>query len=68
MNPNKQYRLLKDLPDADAGTIFEYTEDGYYTSLITGEDGICGKWPPHYVHCNDKWFQQIKVEKNFRLG
>lgn len=59
---NKKYpphRLNKDLPDAKAGTIFEYTEDGYYTALIAGEDGICGKWPPHYVHSNSAWFSPV---------
>jgi hypothetical protein len=55
---NKKYRLLKDLPDAKVGTIFSYTEDGYYTAETPGEDGICGKWPPHYVQSNSEWFKE----------
>jgi hypothetical protein len=59
---NKKYRLLKDLPDAKVGTIFSYTEDGYYTAETPGEDGICGKWPPHYVQSNSTWFEEVKEE------
>lgn len=56
----KRYKLLKDLPDYNAGEIFEYSEDGYYRALTYCDDGVKGAWPPKYVENNPTWFQEIK--------
>lgn len=42
MEEQKRYKLLKDLPDLQAGAVFEYEKpSGYFTHSRNGGDG---KW------------------------
>ena len=63
-----KYKLIKDLPDADAGTILEInSEDGneYRYTDIRGNDGYYAKKD---VEDNLKWFNKIAEEKKFAVG
>ena len=54
------YRLLKDLPDVNAGMVYWKTDSGWYTcarSLINFPDGL--------VENNPDWFEPIDDEKKW---
>lgn len=58
MNPQKKYRLLKDLPDAKAGTIATLSKDGdsYDYKARWGEDCWYRK---SYVEDNSEWWEEL---------
>ena len=59
----KQYRLLKDLPDADAGTIFTSDNKGAYDYLSKGTK-LPSWYDGEYVENNFSWFEEVNtVEK-----
>jgi hypothetical protein len=63
MSTKKQYKLLKDLPDAKAGTIFTSDgEDGgyYYPDLFGRNQSWCWKEPVEQE--DSEWFEEIKPE------
>lgn len=55
---SKKYRLLKDLPDAKSGTIFELDKEGdsYDYTATTGE--FCW-YRRHFIENNPDWFELI---------
>lgn len=54
----KRYKLLKDLPNLCAGTIFEYSSrTGNYIGIDRG-DGIY--FDTYIVQKNKDWFEEIK--------
>ncbi len=62
---NKKYRLLKDIFDANTGTIFtqlgcEYEQHYEYETIQKGKFKRTHK---HFVEGNDLWFQEIKEDK-----
>lgn len=59
----KKYRLLKDLPNAKAGEIYNQTENGQdyvnYKAMNTWD--VC--YPAEYVERSLTWFEEIKEKE-----
>lgn len=53
---SKKYRLLKDLPDADAGTLLFLQDNVYYYKTRTESDAY---YTPCAVENNPTWFQRV---------
>lgn len=54
---SKKYRLLKDLPDTDAGTLLHHQDGMYYYKTRTGED----RWfKETLVENNPTWFEEVE--------
>lgn len=51
-----KYKLLKDLPDAQAGTIYEEDRNGWYRPL--NDSNIQRTWHPAHVK-ESEWFEPI---------
>lgn len=56
----KQYKLLKDMPDAKAGTVFTWCDSAMkylYKSTLPG--GIAGSLRARVVEDCDEWFERV---------
>lgn len=62
---NKKYKLLRDLPDADAGTVLTFTDEGDSEGYLYPEKfGRGNIWcRKDTVEQNPTWFQEVKPEK-----
>lgn len=59
----KQYKSLKDLPEAKSGSIFEplkYNDEVYGFKL---QDGITTQYPKQIVENNKDWFELIEPKE-----
>ncbi len=62
----KKYRLRKDLPGVEAGTIFDRTKNADLPSHAKGlkaytpESLICPQFPKNDVENNPEWFKEVR--------
>lgn len=75
MSTNKRYRLLKDLPVTESGTIFIYREDiSYYviqdfgTPVTETGHSYTPGYPKQVVENSKSWFEEILPEPEPILG
>jgi hypothetical protein len=55
----KKYRLLKDLPDSPAGTIFIYHEVFKKYESELSKFALVSQWSPNVVENNPEWFAEV---------
>lgn len=62
----KEYILLKDLPDCDAGAVFVFIdcEDYYHTCNVRYGDKYI-RYNKEFVENNPKWFKEVNTDVSF---